>query len=106
MRRCCETGDRAFHIGGTAPVKDTVFHNRIKGSAVPSVKRAGRHNVGVAGKTKVGRVAAAASVEIVDIRCPRLGKLEPVTNEANFLQGLLHQVQCTTFFRCNTWAAD
>ena len=53
-------GNRGFHVGCTPPVKAAVPYGRRERIGRPFFNGAGRHDVGVAGEDKRGRVPCRA----------------------------------------------
>jgi len=60
------SSDRGFHVGRAASVEHAVADFRGEGRAGPFFQRAGRHDIGVAGKDEERRRRATARPEIGD----------------------------------------
>ena len=78
--------DAALHVDRAAAIEDAVLHLGLERARGPGLGRTGRHHIGVAGETEVGRGRAAPGVEVLDIL-----ELHPPAVEAQPRQGALQQ---------------
>ncbi len=55
---------RAFHVGGAAPVEHAILDGRLERRGVPFVQRPGGHHVGVTGEAEQWPLAATTGPEV------------------------------------------
>ncbi len=105
-RRGDEGCHGALHVGRASAVELAMGDSRAEGILAPSVARARRHHVGMAGEAEIGTALAEARIEIVHLR--RVGRLEGQTmaNEAQPLELALEQGQRAALVGRDARAAD
>ena len=82
-----ESGDRALHVDRTTPPQRAVAQAGAKRVERPRRVRAGRHHVGMPGKTQIGPALAAAGVEVDDrVAAVVAAKHQAMTGEAEILE--------------------
>jgi hypothetical protein len=96
-----ERRQRALHVGGAAPVQQSVAHLRRERVARPLPARAGRHHVGVAGERQQRLDGAAPRPEVVDLAEAQALDLEPERFEARD-----HQFLTALVLRRDRWPGD
>ena len=99
IRRCDHGCDGGFHIGGAAAMKLAVFYLAGEWIAAPALSR--RHDIDMAGKTKVRLRCSEAGIQIVD-----LAEFQTLRLEADALQSALCNIQRAGFKRRHAWRAD
>src|SRR6516225_5571603 len=98
--------DAALHVDCAAAIEETVLHLAGERAMAPRGLIAGGHNVGVAGKGDMRRLAADASVEIVDVGGAGLAEGDAVHLEAVSLEEVFEDAERAGIGRSYRWAAN
>ena len=101
LNRGDERRQRALHVGGAAPVQETVAHHGRERVAGPLLRRAGRHDIGVAGKHHQRLGAAAPRPEVVHV-----AEAQAMHLEAERLEAFDHQFLAAFILRRKRGAGD
>ena len=79
--------DTALHVDGAPTVEDAVLHLGLERAGGPGRGRAGRHHIGVARETEVGRGGPAPGIQVLDVL-----KRHPPAVEAQPRQGAFQHI--------------
>ena len=83
-----ESGDRAFHVGGPAAEQTPVDNLAAEGIFRPLPGCADRHDIEMAGKTKIRRGVTEPRIEVAHVRCIGVAEGDDVAGKAH---GLKHR---------------